>query len=68
MALSFATGTAGEDLCLLSRCQYIIGAPSTFSLVASMYHDSRLCWMMAPLAAGEAPQFGQFDQLFRHII
>ncbi len=68
VALSFATGTPGEDLCLLSRCQYIIGAPSTFSLVASMYHDSRLCWMMAPLADGEAPQFDQFDQLFRHII
>ena len=41
----FAAGNPGEDLCLLSRCDAIIGAPSTFSLVASMYRDLPLYWI-----------------------
>ena len=32
-------GSAPEDLFMLSECDYLIGAPSTFSLVAAMYHD-----------------------------
>lgn len=66
--ITFAQGNPGEDLCLLSHCHYLIGAPSTFSLAASMYHDSQLCWMMSPLAPDEQPQFDVFDNLFRHII
>ncbi|MBQ9237199.1 MAG: glycosyltransferase [Prevotella sp.] len=32
-------GNAIEDLYMLSQCDYIIGPPSTYSLVASMYRD-----------------------------
>lgn len=63
----FPAGNPGEDLCLLSECDFLIGAPSTFSLVASMYHDRPLCWMERPLHEGELPAFDRFDHLFRHI-
>lgn len=33
-------GSMPEDLHLLSRCDYLIGPPSTFTIVASMYHDT----------------------------
>ena len=32
-------GSAPEDLFMLSECDYLIGPPSTFSLVAAMYRD-----------------------------
>ena len=32
-------GNAPEDLFMLSECDYLIGPPSTFSLVATMYRD-----------------------------
>jgi hypothetical protein len=51
-------------LCLLSHCHYLIGAPSTFTLVAAMYHDTPLYWIENPKAA---IAFGTFDDLFRHI-
>lgn len=41
----FPCGTPAEDLCLLSECNYIIGAPSSFTLVASMYNDTPLYWI-----------------------
>lgn len=66
--VTFPDGNPGEDLCLLSQCDYLIGAPSTFSLVASMYHDRPLCWMQAPLREDEKPAFDTFDHLFRHIL
>ena len=64
----FPDGNPGEDLCLLSHCDYLIGAPSTFSLVAAMYHDRPLYWMMdadAPLSEGS---FRYFNDLFQHIL
>lgn len=64
----FPDGNPGEDLCLLSHCDYIIGAPSTFSLAAAMYHDTPLYWMMdadAPLCESS---FGYFDNIFKHIL
>ena len=67
MKVEFACGNAAEDLCLLSLCDYIIGPPSTFSLVASMYEDKPLCWVYdraKPLAEGD---FKHFDYLFKHI-
>lgn len=66
----FPNGNPGEDLCLLSECDYLIGAPSTFSLVASMYHDLPLLWMhTADAAAVSNPSaWGKFDRLFREII
>ena len=60
----FPAGNPAEDLCLLSHCHYLIGAPSTFTLVAAMYHDTPLYWIENPKAA---IAFGTFDDLFRHI-
>jgi len=54
MAVHFPNGNPAEDLCLLSECDYIIGAPSTFSLVAAMYRDIPLCWMLQPRRGGGA--------------
>lgn len=68
VGISFPAGNPGEDLCLLSHCHYLIGAPSTFSLVASMYHNVPLCWMKAALTDGGKLEFDVFDNLFRHII
>lgn len=65
MSFHFAQGNPGEDLCMLSRCQLIAGAPSTFSLVASMYRDTPLYWISNP---ADTPRFGSFDRLFREII
>lgn len=64
----FPKGNAAEDLYVLSECNYLIGPPSTFSLTASMYHDTPLYW----IKDGEAPltesSFGHFDELFQHIL
>ncbi len=43
--LCFPSGKPGEDLCLLSLCDYLIGPLSSFTLVASMYGKAKLCWM-----------------------
>ena len=43
--LHFPTGNPGEDLCLLSECDYLIGPLSSFTLVASMYGKAKLFWM-----------------------
>ena len=64
----FPDGNPGEDLCLLSHCDYLIGAPSTFSLVAAMYHDRPLYWIMDADAPLHDSSFGYFDDLFQHIL
>lgn len=64
----FPDGNPGEDLCLLSKCNYLIGAPSTFTLVASMYHDLPLYWIKDINAPLSESSFGRFDYLFQHII
>lgn len=43
--ISFPSGSPAEDLCLLSECDYIMGPVSTFTLIASMYHNTPLYWM-----------------------
>ena len=63
----FPKGNPGEDLCVLSKCDYIIGAPSTFSLVASMYNDTPLYWIENKEAKLDTNCFGKFDDLFRKI-
>lgn len=63
----FPQGNPGEDLYLLSQCHRLIGAPSTFTLVASMYHDVPLYWIEDPDKSPADNDFGQFDELFRHI-
>ena len=64
----FPDGNPGEDLCLFSHCDYLIGAPSTFTLVASMYRDVPLCWVEDPKQPLTNDSFKQFDYLFRHIL
>lgn len=66
----FPNGNPGEDLCVLSECDYLIGAPSTFSLVASMYHDIPLLWMHTADAdnINNPSAWGKFNKLFREII
>ena len=63
----FPEGNPAEDLCLLSHCDYLIGAPSTFSLVAAMYRDLPLYWIVNPEEQLSEDSFGRFDELFRHI-
>ena len=64
----FPDGNPAEDMCLLSCCHKLIGAPSTFTLMASMYHDTPLCWIMDPAEPLTEDSFGSFDSLFRHIL
>lgn len=62
-------GSAPEDLYMLSTCDYVIGPPSTFSLVAAMYRDIPLYRMDSDdegLMTEEA--FRKFDYWFRRII
>ncbi len=63
----FPDGNPAEDLCLLSHCHYLIGAPSTFSLVAAMYRDLPLYWIEDADAPLTEASFHRFDELFRHI-
>lgn len=65
LEIVFPAGNPGEDLCLLSKCDYLIGPPSTFTLVASMYHDTPLCWMERKDTSDMS--FSTFDTLFRKI-
>jgi len=39
-------GNEIADLYVLSRCDYILGVKSTFSLMASFYNDTPFCWIM----------------------
>ena len=64
----FPNGNPGEDLCLLSHCHFLIGAPSTFSLVAAMYHDVPLYWIKDASTPVTADSFDKFDNLFQHIL
>lgn len=61
-AINMLGGNPAEDLCLLSECDYLIGPPSTFSLVASMYRDIPLCWMDTSEASDM--KFEKFENLF----
>lgn len=62
-------GNAPADLYLLSRCDVLIGPPSTFSLVASMYRDIPLYRMDSGNVNLMTPDaFRKFDFWFRRII
>lgn len=62
-------GNQAEDLCLLSNCDYLIGPPSTYSLVAAMYNDIPLYRMDTPNPQGQTlDSFKKFDYWFRRII
>jgi hypothetical protein len=64
----FPEGNPAEDLCLFSHCNNLIGPPSTFTLVASMYRDLPLYWIMDPAKDPTPKDFRYFNDLFRHII
>lgn len=66
--LCFPDGTPGEDLYLLSQCDWLIGPPSTFTLVAAMYRDVPLYWVKDPALAFTTADFDRFDNLFRRIV
>lgn len=57
-------GNEGEDLYLLSECDYIIGAKSTFSLVASFYHHLPIYHIMDRQAPLTLDSFKHFEDLF----
>jgi len=62
-------GNPAEDLCMLSECDYIIGPPSTFSLVAAMYKDRPLHWMFSSNSTDLVNKgFDKFDNLFTQIL
>lgn len=61
-------GNPAEDLCLLSHCDFLLGAPSTFSLMAAFYEDVPLYWIKDPAAEVTAESFGKFERLFKEII
>lgn len=67
MNVSFPAGSPGEDLCLLSECDWLIGAPSTFSLVAAMYRDLPLYWIEEAGLRLTQDSFRHFDYLFKNI-
>jgi hypothetical protein len=64
----FSRGNAGEDLYALSTCDYIIGPPSTFSLMAAFYRDVPLYWIFDKNEKIDAGSFRSFDYLFRSIL
>lgn len=68
VSLTFAKGNPAEDLYLLSQCQWLMGAPSTFTLVASMYHDVPLYWIKEADRDFTKSDFLPFDHQFRHIL
>ena len=64
----FPNGNPAEYLYILSECDYLIGPPSTFSLTASMYHNTPLYWIKDADSPLTESSFGHFDELFRHIL
>ena len=62
-------GSAPEDLFMLSECDYVIGPPSTFSLVAVMYRDIPLYRMdTADASLMTEVGFKRFEYWFRNIV
>ena len=62
-------GSAPEDLFMLSECDYLIGPPSTFSMVAAMYRDIPLYRMDSPDHTLMTPEdFRLFDYWFCHMV
>lgn len=61
----FPEGNGAEDLCLLSNCDYLIGPPSSYSLVATMYGRTLLHWMRGNHAELTTESFKDFNTQFR---
>ena len=67
IVIHLLAGSPPEDM--LSECDYVMGPPSTFSLVAVMYRDIPLC-RMDTVSAGQLTKeaFLSFDYWFRRIV
>lgn len=62
-------GSAPEDLFMLSECDYLIGPPSTFSLVAAMYRDIPLYRMdVADASHMTTAGFKRFAYWFQNMV
>jgi hypothetical protein len=57
------TGHFLEDMYALARCDYIVGPPSTYSLWASFYGQSRLCFLQSRDAKLELTDFKDYFSL-----
>ena len=68
MNVCFPDGNPGEDLYLLSQCDYLIGAPITYTLVASMYHETPLYWITDISTPLCQESFKLFDEQLYHIL
>ena len=69
MVIHHFKGSAPEDLFMLSECDYLIGPPSTFSLVAAMYRDIPLYRMDVADEQQITPEsFRLFDYWFLNIV
>ena len=66
--VSSLNGNPAEDLYLLSKCDYIIGPPSTFSLTAAFYEDKPIYWIFDKNKEIGPQDFDKFENLFQHII
>lgn len=62
-----SAGNPGEDLFVLSECQYIMGPKSTFSLVASFYNDASLHWIESKDDKITEESFRKFDDVFMDV-
>lgn len=61
-------GNPAEDLYILSQCDYLVGAPSTYSLTAAFYRDIPLYWILDPEHKLKREDFRKFKELFKEII
>lgn len=67
--IHYLCGNSPQDLFMLSECDYVIGPPSTFSLVAIMYRDIPLYRMDTPdETVLLKDNFHLFDYWFKRII
>ena len=67
--IHYLRGNSPQDLFMLSECDYVIGPPSTFSLVAIMYRDIPLYRMdTSDETVSLKDNFHLFDYWFRRII
>lgn len=62
----FPQGDAAEDLCALSHCDYLMGPPSSYSLVAAMYRDVPLHFIFKANERFTLDDFQSFDHHLRH--
>ena len=57
-------GGEAEDLYLMSKCDYVMGVRSTFSLMAAFYNDLPIYWLMDKNETITLEGFKSFEDLF----